>query len=212
MDFATVQKILLDLPRTFLRPGAPFTQLIDSFTAGAALYTNAADGISLQTDFTQVQGGWLDFWGLLFGVPRESYEADSSYRNRIVFTVTSGNGTVLGIQLWVLIVWKVIAQVTERSPVGYNIVFPATVTLAQIEQIIASIAKVRPAGVPFGVFQQGVGTFLQTINFLNAPRVTGAFLSGGSGAAQAITIPAATNNAQPLIPDLYLTDPTLNPP
>lgn len=211
MNFAQVQQILTDLPRTFLRQGPPFTQLIDSLTAGNALWTQAADGILAQTNFGLAQGGWLDFWGLLFGVPRESFEADASYRNRIVFTVTSGNGTVLGIQLWVLIVWKVVAIVTERSPVGYNIVFPATVTPAQIVQIVASIARVRPAGVPFGIFQQGTGTFLQTINFLNAPRVTGAFLSGGSGAPQSLLIPAATNNAQPLIPDLYLIDPTLNP-
>jgi len=214
MNFAQVQQVLNDLPATFLRQGAPFTQLTDSLTDGEALYTQAADGILAQTGFAIAGAGWLDLWGLLFGVPRESNEADSFYRSRIVFTVTSGNGTALGIQLWILIVWRVQVTVTENLPnLGYTVTFPATVTQAQIQQIMAALGRIRPAGVPItGVFALSGAAVLQTVNFLSAPRVTGAFMSSNSESAPlGVSIPAATNNAQPLIPDLYLTDPTLNP-
>ncbi len=225
MNFAQIAAILDDLPQTFLRSGAPFTQLADARTSELTLYGQAADGISNQENFPLAQGGWLDLWGNLFDVPRLPYEADAHYLNRIQFEVTGGNGTYLGIQLWILVVFGIVAAVQENlivteddsggyvtTGLGYTITFPSTVTLAQIAQVLVSIARVRPAGVPFAVFQQGAtGTYVQTINFLDAPRVTGAFLSAGGAPVSSSLVPATTNNATPDIPDLYLIDPTLNP-
>lgn len=213
MDFVTDQAQLNDLPATFKRPDQTYLQLIDAFTALLYRFTQGSDSTAVQIlNFSNAQFGWLDVWGLLLGIPRMANEADSNYLGRIAFEVTAGAGPALQIVKWISIVYHVEAIVTENFPaIGYTITFPATVTEAQAQQIVAGLSYVRPAGVPItGVFIASIGTFLETINFFNAAAVVGAYLAGGLRAVT-LAMGASTNNAVPILPTLFLTDPTLNP-
>ena len=212
MDFALVEQQLNDLPATFKRDGAPYTQVVDSLAALLDRYTNASDGsINQVADFSGAQFGWLDIWGLLFGLPRQANEADQLYGPRIQYEVMAGNGTPVGMAYWIRAVWRVSATIVEALPaLGYSITFPASVTDTQIAEILASLSRVRPAGVPItSVSRLGTGLYVTTINFLGASRVTGAYITGGTTGLGFILYPA-TNNAEPILPDILLTDPVLN--
>lgn len=211
MDFTTVENQLNDLPRTFKRPDQTYLQVVDSFALALYLFTQASDGTSQQLQFPGAQYGWLDVWGLLFGIPRFSNEADQVYAARIAFQVLAGGGPAQQIVNWIQIVYRITVSVVENLPaVGYSIIFPGGVTTAQIQTILAALGYTRPAGVPItSVFSYGAGTILDTINFMNAPDVVGAYLTGGATAVP-FSVPATTNNAVPLLPSLFLTDPSLN--
>ena len=217
MNFSQVQNQLNDLPATFKRPGTPYTQIVNSETVGIYRGTAASNALISQVqNFNNAQYGWLDIWGLLFSTPRLTpstggAEADQNYRTRIAYTVRAGAGTPVAIASWILATWGITVTVTESLPtVGYTITFPATVTVQQISMILASIARIRPAGVPIlGILQVGSGLFVQTINFVGGQRTTGAYLTGGTSVTSA-TIPATTNNFVPGLPDVLLNDPLLN--
>lgn len=211
MDFITVQNQLEDLPPTFLRPDVTFAQLMDAFAAAFSRYTVGADGVTAQLDINAARYGWLDVQGLLLGYPRRNNEADVTYLNRITYSIRAAGGPPLAIVFWILNVWGILVTVTENFPaVGYQITFPPLVTQAQIDQILLDIAHVRPAGVPFTSFISNVGTYLDTVNYLGAPRITGAYLGGGRSSVPN-DLGAATNNSPPLLPSILMTDPTLNP-
>lgn len=214
MNFQQVQAVLNDLPATFKRPSVPFVQWTDADTAGAYRGAGAADGIAAQVQtFDQAQYGWLDVWGLLFNVPRLGDEADSRYKATIPYVVTAGAGTPVGIAKWINAVWGVSVTVQEQLPaVGYSINFPAGLSTSQIAQIVASLGRIRPAGVPFTIGQiASNGLYLTTINFAGgAPDVTGAFLAGAT-AGGVLPLGPGTNNAAPIVPTVFLTDPGLNP-
>jgi uncharacterized membrane protein len=213
MDFPAVQEQLNDLPPTFTRPNAPYLQLNDAIALALTVYCNAADGTATQLTFGNAQYGWLDVWGLLFGLPRNLNEGDAVYASRIAFQVLAGAGPPGQIENWIQVVYGITATVTENFPaVGYTISFAGAVTTAQATQILAGLAYVRPAGVPItGLFAIGSGLIMNTINFFDAAEVIGGYLTDAN---EAIVVPLAssTNNAVPLLPTLFLTDPTLNPP
>jgi hypothetical protein len=220
MNFQQIQTILNDLPATFRRPGNPFLQYIDALVSALTRGGIAADGVAAEgTDFSQAQYGWLDTWGLLFNIARQQNQRDANYSNQIAYTVNVSGGPPVQIIRWLSVVFGITVEISENIPgVGYSLLFPPVVTTPQLVAMILSIAYVRPAGVPFTVLVEsgggaggGAGTYLTTINFLDAPRAAGAFLAGGSGTLQDLGIGPSTNNAQPLLPDLFLIDPTLNP-
>lgn len=211
MDATHVRDILTDLPPTFQRSDATYGYWLDGWTAGLFRYTLSSDGTLSQIDFDDAQYGWLDFWGLLLGVPRNTQEADPKYQPRIKYTLSTGAGSPEAIRLWMLNVWGLVVTVKENFPAfGYEIVLPGTLTEAQALVVLQSLIYVRPAGVPFFASFSNTGLYLQTINFLDAPKVTGAYLTGGTNLVLS-ELPTTTNNAAPLLPDLYLTDPLLNP-
>ncbi len=211
MDFTEVKDQLNDLPRGFKRTNAPYLQLIDALTSALVRYTNAADATSRNLTFANAVGGWLDVWGLLLGIARYAMEADSHYSARISLTLTGGAGPVQAMINWIQQAWGLTVTITENFPnVGYNIFFPATATPAQINLILKGLAQIRPAGVPFTGQVADIGTYLDTVNFYDAANVTGQYFGGGFTAVT-ITFGAGTNNQPPLLPQLVLEDPTLNP-
>lgn len=211
MDFVQVESVLNDLPPPFKRDDATYSNVIDAITVSLARYTTAGDAITRQLNFTTAQYGWLDLWGLLFGQPRRVNESDVTYIRRVGYTLTAGAGPPVAIANWVFAAWGLTVLIEEDFPnVGWNITFPATVTPEQAQIILNSLVQIRPAGVPFHAFLSNIGTYLDTINYLNAARVTGAYL-GGLPTPLALDVADATNNSIPLFPDLLLTDPTLNP-
>lgn len=238
MNFDQVQAQLTDLPATFRRQGNPFGQFIDALTAQLERMAMASDGQVAQGTFAQSMAGWVDTWGMLMNVLRGQNQPDGAYKNQIGYTVNARGGPPLAISQWIYFIFGIQVQIVENiidqnittlsgvpiitetgqeivtlqsiGGLGYTIIFPANVTPAQIAQIIASISYVRPAGVPFNVQVASDGTYVQTINFVNAPKVTGAYLASGVAAATP-SLSAGTNNSPPSIPTLFLTDPTLNP-
>lgn len=212
MNFAAIQKQLNDLPNTFKRTGVPYTQWIDALTALLDLYCQGVDGLVAQLTFSAAQYGWADVWGTVLGIRRRANEADSLYKARISATLLSWRANAVAMQNWLENVEMVPASINENLAAGsYTVVLPPSLTSAQISQILLDLAYVRPAGVPFNLSTLAGGTYLNTVNYIGAaPRVTGAYL-GGSSLGQALGIPANTDNATSLLPDLMLTDPTLNP-
>lgn len=211
MDFPAVEGQLNDLPNTFTRPTAWYTQLIDSVTMELSQFTLGEDAT-----FTQVSSyglaidGWLDLWGLLWGVPRNDNEANSTYATRIQRTVLAWVGTLPGMRAWVNF-YAPGGSVTENPDgLGYVLVLPSAMTLAQIIAFLASFNRIRPAGVPFTLFQSGSGPFLGTTEHLGQGILVGAYLPAGE-VGSTLPIGAGTPNAAPLIPTLYMTDPTINP-
>lgn len=211
MNFQQIQSQLNDLPSTFTRPGHPYDQLIDAMTAGLFVGAAGDDGtIAEASSFTAAQFGWLDVWGLLFNIPRNNNEPDTAYRARIAYQVTAGAGPPVAIANWLKQVWGLVVTVLEALPaVGYTIQFSTLLTPAQLSTVLLSLAKVRPAGVPFSVLSPSDGLYLNTINFMDGANVTGAYLTGATPIA--LGIGPATNNTPPSLPTLLLTDPTLNP-
>lgn len=212
MDLPAVEAQLNDLPTTFKRDGAPYTQLIDSVASALALFTNGADATVGETQtFGVAVDGWLDLWGLLFGVPRNQGEGNQVYALRISRTVLAWVGTVPAIQAW-LNFYAPGGIVAENGggALGYTITLPSTMTIAQVQAFILSLNRIRPAGVPFNVFQIGTGMFLGTEVFLGDGRVMGTYLAGGTQSVT-LSISSTTNSSQPLLPTLYFADPTINP-
>lgn len=210
MNFAAVQAQVNDLPASFTRQGAPYTQLVDALSGALSLWTGGTDGIASQVAaFSQAQGGWLDVWGLLFLVPRNQGEGDGPYSTRIQETVLAWVGTLPAMQAWFLL-FAPGGTVTENaSGMGYMISLPATMAPSLVAAFLATLNRIRPVGVPFTVQQATGGLYLGTEAFLGLGRVQGSYLV--SPAAQStLDLAALTNNAQPLIPDLLLIDPTVN--
>jgi hypothetical protein len=212
MDYPTVLARLNDLPRTFKRQGGWYAQLVDSIGLELADYTLAADATSMQVQAVgNALDGWLDVWGLLWGVPRIPNEANSSYATRIERTVLAWVGTLPALQAWVNF-YAPGGSVTENaSGLGYVIAFPASMTGPQVATFLAGLARIRPAGVPFAVVQQGGGLFLGTDEFLGTGILAGSYLTGGNTPGGPL-IGASTPNSVPLLPTLYFSDPLLGRP
>lgn len=211
MDFPAILARLNDLPNTFKRQGPPYTQQMDSIARALALFTISADATIQEAHAFSVNlDGWLDVWGLLWGVPRQQNEANSSFSTRITRTVLAWVGTLPAIQAWIDF-YAPSGSVTENLPtVGYTIILPQSMTLTQIQNFLISLNRIRPVGVPFTVSQVGGGVFLGTDEFIGQGLVMGSYLSGG---VVFLTLPQgpSTPNSVPLIPTVLMDDSTLNP-
>jgi len=219
MDFPAIWGQLQDLPPTFRRDGQPYSWLIDSITAGLYMFCQAGDALQNQYNYNTSQEGWIDVWGGLAGIQRNTNESNVVYLNRIQQTVLAWRDSLVAIEKFTATVENITTTVLERSPVGYTIYFPTAEDIPTIRRVILDLKYIRPAGVPFLV-QSQIGTYLNTINYYGTVgnlkaatviigRVTGAYL--GDNAPIQLNIPASTNSAQSLIPDLLFVDPTLNP-
>jgi hypothetical protein len=212
MNLTEVISQLNDLPDTFKRPGTIYAQLTQSFATGLTRYTDATDEIGNEsTSFSEARYGWLDVWGLLFGITRNSGEADYSYSLRVEQVLMAWVGTLPAIANWAEVIYQTTVTIAENFPApGYVIQLPGSLTIAQVDAFVASLNRIRPAGVPFQVGMQSSGLYLDTINYCGAARVTGAYLTNALTYVP-LAIGPITINAVPLLPSLYLTDPTLNP-
>ena len=220
MDINQVNAQLSDLPSTFTRPGTPYTQWQDSWAEALALFTNGCDGVIAQTDFdgstyasgSGAQFGWLDVWGEIFGIVRNSNESDVLYAARISATLLAWVGTIPAIQACGMQILSTIVSVIENiTSLGYSIVIPYSPTTAQLQFFVSALARVRPAGVPVTLGTTTGGIYLTTISYLGEnPSVAGAYLTAGVTYVSGL-FGSNTNNSVPLLPDLLLTDQTINP-
>jgi hypothetical protein len=211
MQFLDVLATLNDLPDTFKRPGAWYTQLMDSLAASLSLYTLGEDAAMNQiASFTNAAGGWLDVWGLLFGFARLAGEPDVTYKARIQNTILARVGTVPAIQYWLSLYIPGGTVIENSGTPGYVLSVPGAFTLAQIQAFLVSFNRIRPVGVPFSISQAGLGLYLGTDEWTGDGRVTGNYLTSLSTPV-GLTLGASTPNSVPLLPNLLLVDPTLNP-
>jgi hypothetical protein len=212
MDLPTVLARLNDLPSTFQRPVAPYTQLIDSIGLELAEFTVAADATSVQVAaFGNALDGWLNVWGLLWNVPRQQNESDSIYSIRIVRTVLAWVGTLPALQAWVNFYAPGGSVAENPSGLGYAITLPGSMPSSTIAAFIFSLSRIRPAGVPFTVSQTGIGIYLGTETFLGTGAPKGAYLASGLIPIP-LTINPSTPNSVPLLPTLYFETPGLESP
>lgn len=210
MDFPSVMATLLDLPDTFRQQGPPYTQFIDSLAASLSLYTLGNDATFSQvTAFSNAIDGWLDIWGLLFGIPRDQNEANALYRLAIQSTVLAWVGTVPAIQAWMNLFAPGGFVVENTGGVGYVLLFSGGTTLVQIQAFLRLFNRIRPNGVPFQIQQAGLGLYLGTEEYLGDGRVVGNYLTSLNSSV-AFSLSASTPNAAPLLSDFLLNAPILN--
>jgi hypothetical protein len=212
MDWQEVFSQLNDLPPTFTRPGQTYQWWASALTEEFARYTTASDAYTAQVNFSEANGLWLDVWGRLYGIERDPNESDQAYQTRITATLQASHGPPLAIVSFLLLSLGIVSTVTEAIPaaVGWMVQLGGTAQLANLPQIAADLDFVRPAGVPYNFAVLKGGCYLTTINYLGRPRVTGAYLTLPVSRIGP-DIPSSTNNATPLLPTTFLTDPTLNP-
>jgi hypothetical protein len=210
--FPNVLAQLNDLPSTFKRVGPPYTNLMDSLASELALFVGGAASEVTQLTFASALDGWLDVWGLIFDVLRQTNESNTAYQARISETVLAWVGTVPALQAWLALFTPGGSLIeTGGGQLGYAINLPASMTTSQVTAFLATLSRIRPAGVPFTVNTVSAGLYLGTVEFLgNNGLMAGAYLSS-YGTSFALTFAANTNNATPQLPDLYFVDPTLNP-
>jgi len=212
MDWNTIVKRLTDLPRGYLRIGPNFQQFQNSLTAGLVLGTSAYTGLTTQLNFDTAAGNWLDVWGQLFNLPRNTDEIDFAYQMRIKLLLRSGKGTAPAIEQYVNSGLGYANTTAENfSKISWTLTFLEPLTVAQYTQVAKNLVNIRPAGIPFlPMYVPSGGLYLDTINYLDAPSVTGAYLINSSAEVNPV-ISATTLSAQSTLPTTYLIDPTLNP-
>lgn len=213
MDFSQITAQIADLPSAFTRPGAVYQQLQNSFSGALLRGCSASDGIIGQLGFQNATGVWLDAWGKLYGLSRKANEADSVYKARITFTLLCGKGPPIAIRTFVETAEGIPdATIVENLPnVGWNMNITTSVSSETLNQVANDVVYVRPAGVPFGPFSvlRG-GSYLGTVNYLGAGRVTGAYIFNPLTTFN-FAIPESTNNSLSQLPTTFLSDPTINP-
>jgi hypothetical protein len=212
MNFPQVVAQMQDLPASFKKTSQPYTSVIDALSTQLVDYTYGADNIAAQLSFSDARYGWLDCWGLIFGLPRNANESDFNYSSRIVAVLNAVVGTVPALTLWLEYCFGPGGIVKENTPnLGYSITLPPSYSQQQLTLFLTTFNRIRPAGVPFMFGSITNGTFIRTLNFTGgAPSVIGAYLGAVTNTVTA-PIGASQPSAIPSLPDLYLTDPTLNP-
>jgi hypothetical protein len=211
MDFLQVVALFNDLPSSFKKTTAPYTQVIDGLATQLAAYTNGSDYTVSQLTIANARYGWLDVWGLIFGIPRNANESDYNYYNRIIAVLNAIVGTIPGVEFWLTFCFGS-GTVTENvGGLGYSIQLPSSFSESQLEVFVTTFNYIRPIGVPFSYTNVADGMFLRTVNFLGgADKMIGAYF-GAVYNYQPLPFSACQPSAVPLLPDLYLTDPTMNP-
>lgn len=252
MNIFDALKQLNDLPDTFRRGDATYAFVMSSIAAGLTVLTAANTALLNETAYGDATDGWIDVWGAMPGIARRTGEANDVYKARVQNMLLAWRDSAVAIEEWLKIVENLPnTSVLEHFPTpGYNVTVPATLSAAQLTQILADLAYVRPAGVPFNFIATTGGTYLTTVNYcssdilalatsqapltnvgaeddtqsapipvlimLNADlgesegRVTGAYLASTEKTA-GLGPSALTDNQPSLLPDILLTDPTVNP-
>jgi hypothetical protein len=214
MQWSDILVRLNDLPATFTRKtptGLPFAWWQNAATAGLYKYTNAADGLLQQADFSSAVGRYIDLFGDICNIPRHDLELDGAYFQRILFTIDLEGGSPTSIASFIQVSENAEATITENfSACSWSASIFSGGGNTSLQQVFKDLASVRPAGVPVNVSVNKGGLYLGTSNYIGKWRVTGSFLSAPVTPAS-LTLPSTTNNATPSLPTLFMSDPTINP-
>ncbi len=215
MTYDDVLTQITTLPSTYLRSGAIFEDLMSSFAFSISRYTNSADALQAMLNIETMDYKWLNLIGIITGINRLNNETISQYRTRIQSIIAESQGTPVSILEYLQGIGINSTYSDYFSGPG---VFGTSGYTLDIETpssnyngIAVSLARVRPAGVPFAFNVLNGGFYVDSINFVEAWDVTGAYLVNPYTNLD-YTIPTTTNNNNSLgIPTTFLTDPTINP-
>lgn len=212
MQWADVLARLSDLPDTFLRQGPNFTAFQAALTNGLHKFTNSVDGAVNQAQATQAIGKWLDVVGRARNMPRYNGEPDATYLARIAYLLNTPGGPPNAILGLLAIIGQTASPTLTESfaTCSWSIGVNAGISTTKQAQLTNALGYVRPAGVPYQINVSRGGLYLNTLNYLGRPRVTGAYLVSSTNSLP-LNMSSNTNNAINLLPTTYLTDPTLNP-
>jgi len=199
---------LTDLPTAFMRQDPVYYAWQTSQETSLTEYCVPGDALPQQVTFTNAVAGWLDVWGQLLGFQRNSEEGDVPYSIRIKNALIAPVGTPIAIELFGTQYLNAPVSVVEGFAT-YAIGLPAYLSTAQTALFLAALARVRPAGVPFTTTQSQEGVFYDTMFFFGSPWDAGVY-AGGQMTPVSLPLSQTTNNSQPLLPSLMLTDPILN--
>lgn len=185
MDLYPQFRQITDLPPTFLRNDQVFKQLMAAFSAALTLGTSANSSLLTNTNYQNTDNGWIDVWGDLAGISRRFQESDNSFQPRLPNMLLAARDSAVAIELWLQIIEGVTGTVVEKLPAwGYTVNLPASLSNAQVQQIINDLAYVRPAGMPFNVNISTGGTYLDTVNYFGPAQTI-----PGSGATETVRAP-----------------------
>lgn len=212
MDWNGIVARLNDLPATFQRQGPNFNAFQNSLVNGLHKFTNSVDGVVNQAQASQAVGKWLDVVGRARNIPRYNGEPDATYLSRITYLLTTPGGPPNAIIGLLQILGQSTTTISENfTTCSWSTNINAgSQSASAIAQITGALGYVRPAGVPYQLNVSHGGLYLNTLNYLGRPRVTGTYLVNATNSIP-LNIPSNTNNAINLLPTIYLTDPTLNP-
>jgi len=187
---------LLDLPSPFKRTGPNFDMLMHSLLHALRTYTGGLASMQNQTNINNAVRSWLDVWGSMFNLPRQSGEDDPGYLKRIKSTLLCWSSTPAGISKFISDIYDTTVKVTENaSPVSYQIQFNSPLDSTTLKNIATALAYVRPAGIPLMPFQViQSGPFLTTMEYTGMNYGTGTYL-GGSGTKSESYLPDHTSSA-----------------
>jgi len=208
MNFDDVKGQLTDLPEgAFQRFGPIFASLINSISAAISRETRAIDQLSNMINLPTARWGWLSAIGLLYGIQRNQYENDNQFRIRLLGTLTATTGTPTSIVKFIKLALNINSSISENfSLYSYQINYTNVPSQAVIQQVAINIVRVRPAGIPFESSVLKGGLYLNTLNYFNVKRVTGAYLTNPSTNIT-LTLAPNTNNQFALLPTSLITDP-----
>ena len=210
MDASLVKQQILDVPPPFVRSDATFTALINAQAFAESLYTIGSDASSGNLSVTSSSNGYLSAWGEIFGITRAANESNAQFLNRLTGTLVNPVGTAASIiQFGQLILGQTIEVNTNPNGIGYTINIPSATSSDLIDRFIASLNRIRPAGVPFTINLETEPLILETYAYAGSPSFAGAYLGYGTE-PYTYTLSSSTPSATLLAPDNIVTDPLLN--
>lgn len=214
MNYNQVLTQINTLPSTYTRTGPLFGNLMSSFAYGVSRYTESVDYMmNSNQSISTMSVMWLNFIGTFVNVPRNNNTTTAQYQNQIQSVIAEPQGTPVAI-LKYLNNNNILATYSDNfsgpgdfSKIGWSVSLETP--YKSVSQLALSLARVRPAGVPFTINTLSGGLYVNTINFIGNIGTTGQYLSSPF-TNQTFTIPATTNNIRINIPTRFLTDTTLN--
>jgi DNA-binding beta-propeller fold protein YncE len=113
-----------------------------------------------QTDIRLVAGAWLDFWGILWNVPRLAGESDPDYRRRFLYELTLPRTTAGGIARLIELSEGYRGTVVDAPTAGHfevTLEVPTDVDVeSEFDRISALIDRYKAVGTTYTLYMRGL--------------------------------------------------------
>jgi hypothetical protein len=113
-----------------------------------------------QTDIRLVAGAWLDFWGILWNVPRLAGESDPDYRRRFLYELTLPRTTAGGIARLIELSEGYRGTVVDAPTAGHfevTLEVPTDVDVeSEFDRISVLIDRYKAVGTTYTLYMRGL--------------------------------------------------------
>lgn len=202
MDTQSILDQITDVPATFKSTDPTYQYIANALTIGMRGLADTYHNLVNQMFFNNPSSSWLQYWGELLGIPELAGEEDGVYATRIMNELTAWVGTANGILLILQEVYGITATISENlTSGGYTIGFTIPLSSSQLDNITSTLARIRPAGVPFNYNIIQAGAFLGATSYTRMRYSSGAFLSGASSTIS----PGSPINTNSIISNISLS-------